>query len=106
MRSTLPRLVWGAVIVLGLALPSAAQAQGVGIVRISPTGTVVVPDGGTALIGGNTQISESRSSFGAPILVQIPVINRGFGNVGYGRTVVISRATASVRIIDLREEEF
>src|SRR5437879_6229508 len=106
MRSTLPRLVWVAVILLALALPSAAQAQGVGIIRISPGGTVVVPDGGTATISGVTQISESRSQFGAPVLAQVPVVNRAFGNVGYGRTMVVGRVTASVRIIDLREEEF
>ena len=68
--------------------------------------TAKVPDGGTTLVSGITQYSESGSQFGAPILGKIPVIDRGFTNVGYGRSVRIGRTTASVRIIDLAEEEF
>jgi hypothetical protein len=36
----------------------------------------------------------------------VPYVGRGFRNVAYGRSIVTGRVTASVRIIDLREEEF
>lgn len=107
MRSSISRL---AVVLAALAWSAAASAQvvivpGTGIVRISPP-TVLVPDGGTAVIGGITRVSEGRTQFGAPILGQVPGVNRGFANVGYGRSVTVGRATVSVRIIDLAEEEF
>jgi type II secretory pathway component GspD/PulD (secretin) len=106
MRSLFCRLVGIALIVVALSMPATARAQGPSvIIRVPPT-TVIVPDGGTTLVSGITQYSESGSQFGAPILGKIPVIDRGFTNVGYGRSVRIGRTTASVRIIDLAEEEF
>jgi hypothetical protein len=41
-----------------------------------------------------------------PVLGRLPVAGRGFRNVGYGRSALSGRVTASVRVIDLREEEF
>ena len=48
----------------------------------------------------------ARSEFGPPGLGRLPYISRGPRNVGYGRSAVSGRVTASVRIIDLREEEY
>ncbi len=62
--------------------------------------TATVPDGGTASLGGYSGLSEGRNALGAPGL------GRPGRNVGYGRSVISRRVTASVRIIDLREEEY
>ena len=43
---------------------------------------------------------------GAPGLSGVPYAGRAFGNVGYGRETATRRGTASVRVIDLREDEF
>src|SRR5262249_40523510 len=114
------RVVWVAGVLAAAALTPVARAQVLVPVRTSPPAavgvptvttlrvqtTVVVPDGGGVLLGGYGRVSEGRASFGAPILGQVPSAGRGFRNVGYGREVVSGRVTASVRIIDLREEEF
>jgi type II secretory pathway component GspD/PulD (secretin) len=68
--------------------------------------TVSVPDGGSALAGGYSSMSESRSEYGGPIVGKAPYASRGLRNVGYGRRSVSGRAVVSVRIIDLREEEY
>jgi hypothetical protein len=90
-----------------------APRAGGAIVSVSAAGqglairtTVRVPDGGTALLGGYSQASESRSEYGAPILGKVPYLSRGFRNVGYGRSLSSRRASVTVRVIDLREEEF
>jgi hypothetical protein len=36
---------------------------------------------------------------------KLPLVGRGFRNIGYGRSVRSSRVTVGVRIISLREEE-
>jgi type II secretory pathway component GspD/PulD (secretin) len=68
--------------------------------------SVSVPDGGTATLGGYSRLSEGRSEYGAPGLGKIPYAGRGFRNTGYGRSAVNQRAGVSVRIIDLRDEEY
>ena len=68
--------------------------------------TAMIPDGGTAILGGSTRLSSGRSEFGVPGLGKIPYLGRPFDNVGYGRDASIRRVNASVRIIDIREEEF
>jgi len=67
--------------------------------------SVVVPDGGEALLGGYSSLSEGRREAGVPLLGKTPYLNRGFSNVGSGRS--ISRTTVSVRarVIILAEEE-
>jgi type II secretory pathway component GspD/PulD (secretin) len=115
MQITLHRVAWVAGFLVAAALTPAAQAQGVGrqgsvsvptFTNIRVLTTVTVPDGGTVTLGGSSQLSEGRSEFGAPVLGRGPYVGRGFRNVGYGRTTVSSRGTVSVRIINLREEEF
>jgi type II secretory pathway component GspD/PulD (secretin) len=68
--------------------------------------TVSVPDGGTVTLGGYSRLAEARTEAGAPVLGKLPYVGRGFRNVGYGRAVGSTRVTASVRVIDLREEEY
>jgi type II secretory pathway component GspD/PulD (secretin) len=67
--------------------------------------TVAGPDGGTVILGGYSDAAEARHEFGVPGLGQLPIVGRGFRNVGYGRRTSSVRVTASWRIIDLEEEE-
>ena len=68
--------------------------------------TVVVPDGGTVLLGGLKRLSEGRNEFGPPILSKLPYINRLFKNVGYGRESESLLLMVTPRIIINEEEEF
>jgi type II secretory pathway component GspD/PulD (secretin) len=67
--------------------------------------TVAVPDGGTVLMGGLKRLSEARSEYGPPILSKIPVIDRLFKNVGYGRDTESLLIMVTPRIIIQEEEE-
>jgi type II secretory pathway component GspD/PulD (secretin) len=115
MQLTVRRVVWVAGILAAAALTPAAHAQVQAISRVNsvPVGTIVavqttvsVPDGGTAYLGGYSRYSESRTEYGTPVLGKIPYVGRGFRNVGYGRSVSSVSVTASVRIIDLADEEY
>jgi type II secretory pathway component GspD/PulD (secretin) len=72
---------------------------------ISVQTTVMVPDGGTVLLGGLKRMSEGRNEFGPPILSKIPYINRLFKNVGYGRESESLLLMVTPRIIINAEEE-
>jgi type II secretory pathway component GspD/PulD (secretin) len=108
--------VWVVGLLLAAVLTPEAQAQvGGRYVRISGyyanryirvQTTATVPDGGTASLGSYSRYSESRKEYGVPVLGKIPSVGRGFRNVGYGRSVLSRRVTASVRIISLRDEEY
>ena len=123
------RAVWMVTVLAAVAMVPAARAQGPGrpprgpvynagralrpAFVVVPTFTtirlqtsVTVPDGGSVTLGGYSQVSEGRTEFGAPVLGRVPYLGRGVRNVGYGRETVSGRVSASVRIIDLREEEF
>jgi type II secretory pathway component GspD/PulD (secretin) len=122
MRITHRRLAWVAGTLAAAALTPAAGAQGPGpysvyylrqryanvpvVTSIAVATTVTVPDGGTASLGGYSRVSEGRSEFGVRGLGRLPYAGRPLRNVSYGRSTVGGRVTASVRIIDLREEEF
>jgi general secretion pathway protein D len=69
------------------------------------TTTVAVPDGGTVMLGGLKRLSEARSEFGPPILSNIPIINRLFKNVGFGRETESLMILVTPRIIIQEEEE-
>jgi general secretion pathway protein D len=114
MRVALNRVL--AVLAVALLAP---MASGQNVIRIAPAGaplpgvtvlraqtTVAVPDGGTALIGSYSRVSEGRTEYGVPGLGKLPVVGRPFRNVGVGRQVQTIQASASVRIIDLAEEEY
>jgi type II secretory pathway component GspD/PulD (secretin) len=72
---------------------------------LSVATTVVVPDGGTVLLGGLKRLAEGRTEFGPPILSKIPYINRLFKNVGYGREAHSLLMMVTPRIIIQEEEE-
>jgi type II secretory pathway component GspD/PulD (secretin) len=72
---------------------------------ISVQTTVMVPDGGTILLGGLKRVAESRSEYGPPILSKLPYVNRLFKNVGYGRETSSLLLMVTPRIIIQEEEE-
>jgi type II secretory pathway component GspD/PulD (secretin) len=89
--------------------PLAFQAPAIGpprVINLSVQTSVAVPDGGTALVGGYSQLSEGRVEYGPPGLGKVPYVSRPFRNTAYGRSTTAARVTASVRIISLREEEY
>jgi Flp pilus assembly secretin CpaC len=117
MDITTRRVAGLAGMLLMAVLTPSASAQT--IIRIAPQGaplpgitvlrtqnTVAVPDGGTALIGSYSRVSEARNEFGTPGIGKLPVAGRLFRNVGVSRQVQTIQASASVRIIDLAEEEY
>jgi type II secretory pathway component GspD/PulD (secretin) len=67
--------------------------------------TVMVPDGGTILVGGLKTMSEQRREFGPPILSKIPYINRLFRNQSYGKAASSLMFMVTPRIIINEEEE-
>jgi general secretion pathway protein D len=109
MRSALQGAVWVAGLLAVGALTPAAQAQWrfrPPVTTIAVQTTVTVPDGGSVSLGGYSSYSEGRTEYGVPVLGKVPYVSRGFRNVGYGRRVLTRRLIVSVRIIDLREEEY
>jgi hypothetical protein len=122
MQITLRRLGWVLGIVAAALQAPAARAQGTTpysvyylrqryanvpvVSTIAVATSVTVPDGGTASLGGYSRVSQGRTEFGVPGLGRLPYAVPGLRNVGYGRSVVSGRVTASVRIIDLHEEEY
>ncbi|MGI9518793.1 MAG: type II secretion system protein GspD, partial [Pirellulaceae bacterium] len=69
------------------------------------TTTVSVPDGGTVLLGGIKEMSETRVERGVPFLSNVPYINRLFKNVGIGRETNSLMMMVTPRIIIQEEEE-
>jgi type II secretory pathway component GspD/PulD (secretin) len=67
--------------------------------------TVMVPDGGTVLLGGLKTLTEQRNEYGPPIISKIPYLNRLFKNVGYGREATSLLMMVTPRIIINEEEE-
>ncbi len=72
---------------------------------LSVVTTVMVPDGGTVLMGGFKRLSEGRNEFGPPVLSKIPYLDRLFRNVGYGREVENLMMMVTPRVIINEEEE-
>lgn len=72
---------------------------------VSVNTTVVVPDGGTVLLGGLKRLAEGRNEFGPPFLSKIPYLNRLVKNVGYGRDTENILMIVTPRIIINEEEE-
>ena len=67
--------------------------------------SVVVPDGGEALVAGHSSRSEGRNELGVPVLGKVPYLDRGFRNVGAGTSIRRTTVSVRVRIISLAEEE-
>ncbi len=73
--------------------------------QVTVTTVVSVPDGGTVLLGGVKQLSESRNMAGVPILNKIPYVSRLFKNTGVGRDASSLMLMVTPRIIIQEEEE-
>jgi hypothetical protein len=72
---------------------------------ITGGGSVNVPDGGTRVVSSVGAVSEARNEAGVPLLGKVPSLDRGFRNVGQGRSVIGAQKSISVRIIIMEEEE-
>ncbi len=91
--------------VQGQPIPFTQYIQQPSFTTINVSTTVVVPDGGTVLLGGMKTLSEGRNEFGPPVLSKIPYIDRLFRNVGYGRDSQSLMMMVTPRIIINREEQ-
>lgn len=95
---------------LVLAMPASAQViipnRPPAVIVIRAQTAVSAPDGGSVLVGSYSRAAETRYESGTPGLGKIPVVGRGFRNVGYGRSISTTSIRAGVRIINLRDEEF
>jgi type II secretory pathway component GspD/PulD (secretin) len=89
----------------GQPIPFTQFIQQPTLATINVQTTVIVPDGGTVMIGGLKTLSEGRNEFGPPVLSKIPYINRLFKNVGYGREAQTMMMMVTPRIIINREEQ-
>jgi hypothetical protein len=89
----------------GLTYRQASYYAGPLATSVRVNTSVVVPDGGEALLGGYSSLSEGRNEFGVPVLGKTPYLNRGFDNVGAGRSIRRSTVSVRVRVISLAEEE-
>jgi type II secretory pathway component GspD/PulD (secretin)/tetratricopeptide (TPR) repeat protein len=90
----------------GQPVPFTQYVQQPNIREIRVETTVMVPDGGTVLLGGLKALREGRNEFGPPILSKIPYISRLFKNVGYGREAESLLIMVTPRIIINEEEEY
>jgi len=89
----------------GQPVPFTMFLQQPGFTTVTVNTTVMVPDGGTVLMGGLKTLREGRNEFGPPILSKLPYINRLFKNVGYGRETESLLMMVTPRIIINEEEE-
>lgn len=96
-----------------------SPASGQNVIRIAPVGAPVpgitilrvqtaarVPDGSTALLGSYSRVSEGRNEFGTPGIGKLPYVGRLNRNVGVGHQVQSVQSSATIRVIDLAEEEY
>lgn len=67
--------------------------------------SVIVPDGGTMLLGSIGRSSMSEAMRGVPIFGNVPGAGRLFRNRAIGQETSAGRATVSAQIISLRELE-
>jgi hypothetical protein len=105
---TLSRLALAALGLLGFA--SAASAQQVATTVQLPTfsfttvnTTVMVPDQGSAFLGGVNRSSEGRVERGVPLLGSVPFLNRPFRNNAIGSNTSALQMRTVATIINLDE---
>ncbi len=67
--------------------------------------TVMVPDGGTMLLGSNYGYSAGQVSRSVPLLGSIPGVDRGFRNQGVGTEVSAGNVSVTPQIIIMSELE-
>lgn len=99
------------VLVLVFAIPnqfSLAQSQTVQlptIIVFNVQTTVIIPDGGTMLLGSVGRSAMGETSRGVPLLSNVPGAGRLFRNRVTGQETSARNATATAQIISLREME-
>jgi len=91
--------------VQGQPIPFTQYVQQPNFSNISIQTTVLVPDGGTVIMGGLKALREGRNEFGPPILSKLPYVNRLFKNVGYGKETESMLIMVTPRVIINEEEE-
>jgi general secretion pathway protein D len=67
--------------------------------------TVSVPDGGTLLLGGETQSGEVENEAGVPVLSKIPILKRLFTNRSQAKDDIVTLILIRPTIIIEREAE-
>lgn len=88
---------------LGVGTPVAIQTPQLTLQRIRTT--VTVPDGGSFVIGGLRQMTETQVDSGIPIISDLPLIGALFTRRGKSVVRQDIIIVVSARIIDLEEEE-
>ena len=88
---------------LGVGTPVAIQTPQLTLQRIRTT--VTVPDGGSFVIGGLRQMTETEVNSGIPIISDLPLIGALFTRRGKSVVRQDIIIVVSARIIDLEEEE-
>lgn len=87
---------------LGVGTPVAIQTPQLTLQRIRTT--VTIPDGGSFVIGGLRQMSETQVDSGIPIISDLPLIGALFTRKGKSVVRQDIIIVVSARIIDLEEE--
>ncbi|MCB9934890.1 MAG: hypothetical protein H6840_04275 [Planctomycetes bacterium] len=88
---------------LGVGTPVAIQTPQLTLQRIRTT--ITLPDGGSFVIGGLRQMSETQVDSGIPIISDLPLIGALFTRKGKSVVRQDIIIVVSARIIDLEEEE-
>ena len=88
----------------GQPIPFTQFIQQPAMSSVNISTTVMVPDGGTVLLGGLKRLSEGRNEAGPPVLSKLPYVNRLFKNTGYGREAQSMMIMVTPRII-INDEE-
>ncbi|MEZ5992420.1 MAG: hypothetical protein R3E76_08705 [Planctomycetota bacterium] len=88
---------------LGVGTPVAIQTPQLTLQRVRTT--VTVPDGGSFVIGGLRQMSETQVESGIPLISDLPLIGALFTRRGKSVVRQDIIVVVSARIIDLEEEE-
>ena len=71
--------------------------------QFSTNSSVLVPDQGSASLGGVNSFQSGSSSSGVPVLGRLPGIGRAFNNRAFGANTNSSQVRVHATIIDLEE---
>jgi type II secretory pathway component GspD/PulD (secretin) len=93
-------------VAISCAEPTAAQTVQLPTVdTFTANTTVIVPDGGTIVLGSIGSSSMGEVGRGVPLLGNLPGVGRAFRNRASGQETGARSATVSSQIISLREME-
>ena len=65
--------------------------------------TVIVPDRGTAYLGGVTHSAVGRNSYGSPLVHSLPGVRQNLGGRSLGRSTIAGNLSINATIIDHAE---